>query len=123
MRANEFITESTPAGKVPKRLRKANPGIIKARDVGGYDRTYHMNRLLMAAAVADGTSDKPVDVDSSSFIEKYNLIAPYTDAEHMMIKAAMNTVPTDGKELVKRGKSEELDSVNKTSPVANWMKK
>jgi hypothetical protein len=35
-----------------------------------------------------------------------------------MIKAALNTIPTDGKEVSKFGKSVEPDFVQKTSPVA-----
>lgn len=122
MRAKEFIKESTPAGRVPKRLERAIPELVKSRDPGGYDRTYHMNRFLMAAAMADGKDTGPVDMDSSSFIEKFNLTVPYTDEEHNMIQAAMNTIPTDGKQIVKRGKSEESPTVNKISPVYNWQK-
>jgi len=123
MRANEFITESTPSGKMPNRLDYANQGSLRMRDIGGYDRTYHLNRILMAAGMADGKSTKPVDMDSSSFVEKYNVAFPYTDEEHNMILQAMATIPTDGKELTKRSKSEELPSVNKVSPVSNWMTK
>jgi hypothetical protein len=123
MRANEFITESTPSGKMPNRLDYANQGSLKMRDIGGYDRTYHLNRILMAAGMADGKNTKPVDMDSSSFVEKYNVAFPYTDEEHNMVLQAMATIPTDGKELTKRSKSEELPSVNKVSPVSNWMTK
>jgi hypothetical protein len=41
----------------------------------------------------------------------------------MMILQAMATIPTDSKELAKRGKSEELPNTNTVSPVANWMGK
>jgi hypothetical protein len=123
MRANEFITESTPGGKMPNRLDYANQGSLRMRDIGGYDRTYHLNRILMAAGMADGKSTKPVDMDSSSFVEKYNAAFPYTDEEHNMVLQAMATIPTDGKELTKRSKSEELPSINKVSPVSNWMTK
>lgn len=123
MRANEFITESTPSGKMPNRLDYAHQGSMKMRDIGGYDRTYHLNRIWMATAMADGKSTKPVDMDSASFVEKYNVAFPYTDVEHMMILQAIATIPTDSQELAKRSKSEELPSVNKVSPVSNWMKK
>lgn len=122
MRAKEFIKEGA-RGKVPKNLDQANPGSMAARDVGGYDRTYHMNRLLMAAAMADGTSSKSVPgIDPASFVEKYNVIFPYTDAEHLMMLAAMATVPTDKHELTKRGKSMEPEDTYHTSPVPDRKK-
>jgi hypothetical protein len=123
MRAKEFIFETTPDGKMPDHLNSAHQGSIRMRDVGGYDRTYHLNRIWMATAMADGKSKKPVDMDSASFVEKYNVAFPYTDAEHLMIMQAMATIPTDSKELAKRGKSEEPIDTYTTSPVNNWMKK
>lgn len=123
MRAKEFINESTPTGKLSKDMHNANKGAFKMRDVGGYDRTYHLNRIWMAAAMADGQSAKPVEMDSASWVEKYNVAFPYTDAEHLMVMAAMATIPTDGQELTKRSKSKEPDDTYTTSPVSNWNKK
>jgi len=121
MRAKEFIGES--AGKIDRNFSGASQGVTKLRDIGGVDRTYHLNRIWMATAMADGTNGNPVDMDSSSWIEKYNVAVPYTDAEHLMVMAAMATIPTDGKELSKRSKSKEPDDTYTVSPVANWMKK
>jgi hypothetical protein len=124
MRAKEFITELSvkPGGKRRADHVAVGQGSLLARDVGGYDRTYHMNRLLMAAAMADGSSNKAVDMDDSSFVEKYNVIFPYTDMEHMMMMQAIATIPSDSGELDKRGKSEEPADTHTVSPVANWMK-
>ena len=121
MRANEFITESN--GKIPRDLEDKSQGSIRMRDVGGYDRTYHLNRIWMATAMADGRSATAVDMDSASFVEKYNVAFPYTDIEHLMVMQAMATIPTDSKELAKRSKSKELEDTNKISPVSNWNKK
>lgn len=123
MRAKEFVSEATSKGKMPKGLYRAHQGSMSMRDIGGYDRTYHLNRIWMAAAMADGQSTRPVDMDSASFVEKYNVAFPYTDIEHMMLLQAMATIPTDSKELAKRGKSEEPKDTNVVSPVSNWMKK
>jgi hypothetical protein len=123
MRANEFITEGTPEGKMPAHLDHAHQGSMRMRDVGGYDRTYHLNRIWMATAMADGMSKKPVDMDSASFVEKYNVAFPYTDIEHMMVLQAMATIPTDSKELAKRSKSQEPPDTNTVSPVSQWNKK
>jgi hypothetical protein len=124
MRAKEFITEVSvkPSGSRHPHHVAVGQGSMISRDVGGYDRTYHMNRLLMAAAMADGSSNKAVDMDASSFVEKYNVVFPYTDIEHMMMMQAMATIPTDGGELDKRAKSTEPDDTNTVSPVSNWMK-
>ena len=117
MRAREFINEAKPRGKMPKGLSDAGQGATRLRDVGGYDRAYHLNRIWMATAMADGSSKKPVDMDSSSFVEKYNVAFPYTDVEHMMILQAMATIPTDSKELAKRSKSQEPADTNAVSPT------
>ena len=121
MRAKDFIVERD--GKMPKDLVDKSQGSVRMRDAGGYDRTYHLNRIWMATAMADGRSTKAVDMDSASFVEKYNVAFPYTDAEHLMIMQAMATIPTDSKELAKRSKSEESKDTNITSPVSNWNKK
>jgi len=96
-----------------------HPGnVYRSRDVGGYDRVYHMNRIMMAMAKADGKSTKAVDSPSETWFEKYNTMHPYTEAEAKMVQSAMNTVPTDGK-MVSKGKSHEPHDVNKTSPHRN----
>jgi hypothetical protein len=119
MRAREFISEAKPKEKqIPAGAITAGQGAIISRDVGGYDRTYHLNRIMMATAMADGRSNKPVDMDSESWVEKYNVAFPYTDLEHAMMMQAFATIPTDGAELSKRGKSEEPTDTNKVSPVA-----
>jgi hypothetical protein len=72
---------------------------------------------MMAAAIADG-GNKPVDMDAESWVEKYNVVFPYTDMEHAMMMQAFATIPTDKTELAKRGKSSEPKDTNTTSPVA-----
>jgi hypothetical protein len=122
MRAREFVLESTPDGKMSHSLDRDHQGSVRMRDIGGYDRTYHLNRIWMATAMADGRSTRPVDMDSASFVEKYNVAFPYTDIEHMMVLQAMATIPTDSKELAKRSKSRESDDTYTVSPVSNWNK-
>lgn len=118
MKINEIVTEGRKIGKIPQDLvDKSMGGAIRMRDVGGYDRTYHLNRIMMAAAMADGRSENPVDMDAASFVEKYNVAFPYSDMEELMMYQAMATIPTDGKELIKRGKSQESSDTNAVSPV------
>ena len=124
MRAHEFIIESNKQGSVKKDHANVQQGVSKMRDVGGYDRVYHMNRIGMALAQADGKSTKAVkDMDSASWVEKYNTAHPYTQEEHKMFQSAFKTVPTDHKEVLPWSKSEEPDDTYKTSPTSNWMKK
>lgn len=117
MRAHEFIIEGKK-GSVPKRHNKAQPGAYKFTD-NGTDRTYHLNQIMKAVAMADGSSTKAMKMDDESFAGKHNLAYPYSDLEHNMMQQAFNTVsPTQAKQMIKGRDSSELDSVNKTSPVA-----
>lgn len=117
MRAREFIPESKANGKIRKDHAEASLGVYKARDVGGYDRLYHMNRLTMAMASADGKSLDAVDMDASSFAEKYNTVHPYTEQEYNMFIAASKTIPTDQETIVPYSKSKESDGIQKKSAV------
>lgn len=118
MRANEFITESE--GKLSKEADSASRGVHKVRDKGGYDRTNHLNRMMMAMAKADGKSKKAVDMDSASWIEKYNTSHPYTKEEHNMLHQAMATIPTEHKEVVPFSKSAEMHDTHKVSPIRGF---
>lgn len=117
MRASEFINEGKK-GSVPKRHSKAQPGAYKFMD-NGTDRTYHLNQIMKAVAMADGSSTKAMKMDDESFVGKNNVAYPYSDLEHNMMMQAFNTVsPTQAKKMIGSNKSAELDSVNKNSPVA-----
>ena len=119
MRASEFINESS-IGAIPGEHHNAMQSTHKTRDVGGYDRVYHMNRLWMAMACADGKSkNKPKDtkMDGASWAEKYNTIHPYTKEEDNMVHQAMKMVPTDHKPEVTDHHSKEHPATHKTSPV------
>jgi hypothetical protein len=120
MRAHEFITEGKGPGKMHKNHAQANIGVYRSRDVGGYDRVYHMNRLWMAMAMADGKSQDAVEMDAASFAEKYNTVHPYTEEEYNMFISATKTVPTDSKEIVPYSKSLEPTDTQKTSPVMGF---
>lgn len=119
MRAHEFINESKE-GKIHKDQAQVNIGMYRTRDVGGYDRTYHMNRLWMAMACADGKSQDAVEMDAASFSAKYNTVHPYTEEEYNMFISAKKTVPTDSDEVVPYSKSEEPTDTNTKSLVIGF---
>jgi hypothetical protein len=115
MRASEFLTEGE--GKMHHNHSQATPGVSKSRDIGGYDRIYHLNRLMMAMGMADGKSQDAVEMDNASFAEKYNTVHPYTEEEHNMFVSATKTIPTDRKNVVPYSKSQESTDTNTTSTV------
>ena len=145
-RAHEFITEANKKSKTksktgagpkgaakPKNAKggqsKGKPrrehentmqGVAKSRDVGGYDRVYHMNRVMMAMAMADGKNSKPVKMDQSSWTEKFNTHHPYTKEEANMVASAINTVPTEYHQISNWSKSIEPDDTHKSSPMSGF---
>ena len=119
MRASEFISESKRT-QLHKNHDGPMPGLYNFRD-DGVDRIYNLNRVMMAAAMADGKSEKPIpDCASSSWNDKYNTAHPYTKEEHMMLKQAFNTVPSNTHHMVSDHRSTEPDCTHKISPVAGF---
>jgi len=119
MRAREFVVE-TKETPIPGHAENQMQTVIRARDTGGYDRTYWLNRFGMAVAMADGKSRKPVDSPSSSWNEKYNTLHPYTEEEVNMVHQAMATVPNEGKKLISDHHSTEMPDTHKVSPVKGF---
>lgn len=115
MRATEFITERKIAHPT-KRQRFATRGLHKFRDPGGYDRTYELNRIMMATACSDGTT--PLDLDAETWSGRYNTAHPYTDVEHQMLKQAFKAVGSETMDL-NHGDldSDELPDTNTQSIV------
>lgn len=119
MRAKEFIVEKKQ-GKIRKTYHDASVGLHKFRDPGGYDRAYELNRVMMAAACADGT-DAPLDMDQASWIGKYNTAQPYTKEEQKMLKQAFKAVGSETHDLNHGDlESREHPAVNTTSPVTGF---
>jgi hypothetical protein len=118
MRAREFIVETE--GAMHPHAQAASRGTHKTRDKGGYDRTNHLNRMMMATAMADGKSKKAVDMDEASWVEKYNTAHPYTEEEHNMLHQAMATIPAEHKQVVPFSKSQEMADTHKISPVKGF---
>lgn len=119
MKIKDILAENgaTPSGKVHPEHAAAGGRVTKSRDQGGYDRVYHQNRIMMAAAMADGKSKKKVDAPAESWVEKYNTHHPYTDEEYNMILSAHKTIPSNFKVIVSDKRSKESDDVHRHSPI------
>jgi len=119
MRAQEFLVEKQE-GKIRHRHQKAMRGLNRFRDPGGYDRTYELNRVMMAVACADGTN-APIDMDAASWVGKYNTAHPYTDEEAAMMKQAFKAVGSETHDMNHGdNRSQEPDDTYKVSPVKGF---
>jgi hypothetical protein len=115
MRAHEFLTERRIANPT-QRQNNATVGLHKFRDPGGYDRTYELNRIMMATACADGVN--PIELDAETYSGRYNTAHPYTEIEAKMLKQAYKAVGSEMHDLNHGDlKSKEVDGVNTQSTV------
>jgi hypothetical protein len=116
VRAQEFVIEHKK-GHISKRLQDATVGLHTFVDNDRADRTYELNRVMMAVAMADGT-DAPVTLDSESWAGRNNIAAPYTDVEEKMMHQAFKAVGSEHQDLNHGDlRSQEHPAVNITSPV------
>jgi hypothetical protein len=114
MRANEFVYESK-VGKISKRQQQATRGLNVFTDTQ-YDRTYDLNRVMMAVACSDGVS--PIEMDAESWVGKNNTAHPYTQIEQDMLKLAYKAAGITNKDLNKGDlRSQELEGTNTQSTV------
>jgi len=114
MRAHEFITEGNK-GKVSDRQQQSTVG-LNIFATTQYDRTYDLNRVMMAVASTDGKTVP--DLSSESWVGKNNTAHPYTTVEQDMLKMAYKAAGVPFKDLNKGDlDSEELDSTQDQSPI------
>lgn len=116
MKVNEIISEGT-VGRRPASARSSDTGEWQFRDTNGIDRIYHLNRVMMAAAMSDGMSEDPVDVDSASWVQTYNMARPYTEQEHTKMKAALKTIGGEYHQTEPDHRSMERPGTNIVSPM------
>ena len=116
MRARDFVIEHTK-GKISKRLQNATVGLHTFIDNNNQDRVYELNRIMMAAAMADGSGD-PIEIDSESWAGRNDVAAPYTEVEDRMMHQAFKAIGSKHKDI-NRGdtRSQEHPSVHTASPV------
>jgi hypothetical protein len=115
VRAREFLKEG-PEGKLTKRQQWGTRGLHRFKDADGRDRFYELNRVMMAAAAADGVT--PVEVPSASWVHNYNTAFPYTEQEDAMLRDAYRAVGSVYHDLNKGDmRSQEPPGGNAQSPI------
>ena len=115
MRAQEFITERD--GKIGKRRQAATKGLMLFSDGERSNSDYTLNRVMMAAAMANGDGSV-LDIDEKSWIGKQRGAFPYTPIEQEMLKQAFKAAGAVYTDLNSGDMdSEELESTNHQSPV------
>jgi hypothetical protein len=117
MRAKEFIKEggAQARAKIMKRHQQATTGLNIFASTN-FDRTYDLNRVMMAVAATDGKI-KP-DIDKESWAGKNNTAHPYTAIEQEMLERAFEAAGIPFIDLNAGDiKSREVDSTNITSPI------
>jgi hypothetical protein len=116
MKINEVITEAT-VGKLLKRQQQPTRGLNKFTDGDHWNSDYTLYRLGLAVASTDGKSTP--DTDKESWVGKWKVTAPYSQADQDMLKKAYQAVGAHYED-VNHGdmRSQELESTGKQSPVA-----
>jgi hypothetical protein len=104
-------------GKIGRRRQAATRGLVLFSDSERTNSDYTLNRVMMAAAMADG-SDNMINMDEKSWIGKRRGAYPYTPEEDKMLKQAFRAAGATYTDLNQGDmNSEELESTNKQSPV------
>lgn len=116
MKINEVITEAT-VGKITKRQQQPTRGLNKFTDGDHWNSDYTLYRLGLAVAATDGKSVP--DTDKESWVGKWKVTAPYSQADQEMLEKAYQAVGAEYTDVNKGDmRSQELKSTNKSSPVA-----
>lgn len=120
MRINELLTE-VKTGKMSKRQQQSTRGVNTFSDAERWNADYVAYRLGLALASTDGTTAP--NIDAKSWIGKSKAAFPYSKVEQEMLNLAYKAVGANYDD-VNHGDmdSDELDTTNNVSPVANWMK-
>ena len=116
MKVTEIIAEAKQA-KITKRQSQSSRGISTYSDAEKANSDYVAFKLGQAMASTDGKTVP--EIDAKSWYGKKKTVHPYTEVENEMFKKAAKAVGAKYDD-VNHGdmRSLELDSVQKTSPVA-----
>jgi len=119
MRAREFVAEMRQ-GKLSTRHQSATVGLNVFSDSEKANSDYTLNRVMMAAAMADG-SNEAIKMNGKSWVGKARTASPYTEVEQNMLKQAFKAAGANWEDLNCGDlDSEEVKSTNKQSPVQGF---
>lgn len=113
MRFREFVSEDAET-KIRKAARQSLP---HAKHLTGVDQYYHFYRLGLAMASAP---DKGTPIAGPA--KDNPTLWPYSDGDDEIVDKALKNQKLKGKDIVKKGGSQELPTTNTVSPVADWNK-
>ena len=85
---------------------------------GTADRTYDLNRAMMAVASSDGKNFSH-DPTGESWIGRSNMAAPYTQLEHDMLHHAYGAIGTPIESAIDDERKEPEDT-HRISPVVGF---
>jgi hypothetical protein len=115
MRAHEFVAEGANA-RISKRQQFGTRGLNIFGDGERRSSDYTLNRVMMAAAMTDGTFVP--ELDEKSWFGKDKTAYPYTEEEQNMLKMAFKAAGADWSDLNSGDMdSEEPPGGNVTSPI------
>ena len=118
MRAREFVAEGANA-RISKRQQYGTRGLNLFGDGERRSSDYTLNRVMMAAAMTDGTFVP--DLDAKSWYGKDKTAYPYTQEEQDMLKMAFKAAGADWSDLNSGDMdSEEVPGTNTVSPVKGF---
>jgi hypothetical protein len=116
MKINEVIIEAS-VGKLSKRQQQPTRGLNKFTDGDHWNSDYTLYRLGLAVASTDGKTDP--DTDKESWVGRWKVTAPYSQADQEMLEKAYKAVGAEYEDVNKGDmRSQELESTGKQSPVA-----
>ena len=115
MKIKEIVLEQH--GQLKDRQRLAQRGMNKFSDGKKWNGDYTLYRLGLAVASTDGKTMP--EVDEESWVGKWKVAAPYSEAEQDMLNLAYKSVGANVEDINHGDlRSQELKSTNKASPVA-----
>jgi hypothetical protein len=115
MKIRDIIQEDK--GILKNRTRNATRGLNRFTDGNKWNSDYTLYRLGLALAATDGKTLP--EVDSESWMGKWKITAPYSQADQDMLNMAYKSVNANHEDLNKGDmRSQEGPTVNKSSPVA-----
>lgn len=108
MRARDFVTEQAAStSKVKGRIHRDHVQVMPGahRVSGTADRHCDLNRVMLAVAMADGST--PVAIDVPGWHNKNNTAHPYTKIEADMLKDAYRAAGVEWDDVLKPNPNNE----------------